>query len=76
VLSNVGVLTGSLTHIPTVLEMPNLSRSSWNRFNWFVEEGLREFSEEISLITDHYRKMEFFHFPEPRFDPQWSRMPK
>ena len=40
------------SHIPQIMEMPNLIKVQLNSYEWFVREGLRELLDEISPIQD------------------------
>ena len=42
----------SFSHLPLILEVPNLIEVQLNSFRWFQEKGLRQLFDEISPIKD------------------------
>ena len=42
----------SFSHINEVLDMPNLIEIQKNYYDWFLKEGLKEFFDDVSGITD------------------------
>ncbi len=42
----------SFSHLPQILEVPNLIEVQLNSFRWFQEKGLRSLFNEISPIKD------------------------
>jgi len=60
------------SHIPQIMEMPNLIKVQLDSYEWFTREGLRELLDEISPIQDFTgSKMELrfgeYSFGEPKY---------
>jgi DNA-directed RNA polymerase subunit beta len=60
------------SHIPQIMEMPNLIKVQLDSYEWFIREGLRELLDEISPIQDFTgSKMELrfgeYTFGEPKY---------
>jgi DNA-directed RNA polymerase subunit beta len=60
------------SHIPQIMEMPNLIKVQLDSYEWFTREGLRELLDEISPIQDFTgSKMELrfgeYTFGEPKY---------
>jgi DNA-directed RNA polymerase subunit beta len=60
------------SHIPQIMEMPNLIKVQLDSYDWFTREGLRELLDEISPIQDFTgSKMELrfgeYSFGEPKY---------
>ncbi len=60
------------SHIPQIMEMPNLIKVQLDSYEWFIREGLRELLDEISPIQDFTgSKMELrfgeYAFGEPKY---------
>jgi DNA-directed RNA polymerase subunit beta len=63
----------SYSHLPQILEVPNLIEVQLNSFRWFQEKGLKQLFEEISPIKDftgNRLELSFvgYEFREPRYD--------
>ncbi len=63
----------SFSHLPQILEVPNLIEVQLNSFRWFQEKGLKQLFEEISPIKDftgNRLELSFvgYEFREPRYD--------
>ncbi len=63
----------SFSHLPQILEVPNLIEVQLNSFRWFQEKGLKQLYEEISPIKDftgNRLELSFvgYEFREPRYD--------
>jgi len=61
----------SFSHLPQILEVPNLIEVQLNSFRWFQEKGLKQLFEEISPIKDftgNRLELSFvdYEFREPR----------
>jgi DNA-directed RNA polymerase subunit beta len=68
----------SFSHLPQILEVPNLIEVQLNSFRWFQEKGLRQLFEEISPIKDftgNRLELSFvgYEFREPRYNEQECR---
>jgi DNA-directed RNA polymerase subunit beta len=68
----------SFSHLPQILEVPNLIEVQLNSFRWFQEKGLKELFEEISPIKDftgNRLELSFvgYEFREPRHNEQECR---
>jgi DNA-directed RNA polymerase subunit beta len=68
----------SFSHLPQILEVPNLIEVQLNSFRWFQEKGLKQLFEEISPIKDftgNRLELSFvgYEFREPRYDEQECR---
>lgn len=68
----------SFSHLPQILEVPNLIEVQLNSFRWFQEKGLKQLFEEISPIKDftgNRLELSFvgYEFREPRYNEQECR---
>jgi DNA-directed RNA polymerase subunit beta len=68
----------SFSHLPQILEVPNLIEVQLNSFRWFQEKGLRALFDEISPIKDftgNRLELSFmgYEFREPRYNEQECR---
>jgi DNA-directed RNA polymerase subunit beta len=68
----------SFSHLPQILEVPNLIEVQLNSFRWFQEKGLMQLFEEISPIKDftgNRLELSFvgYEFREPRYNEQECR---
>ncbi len=68
----------SFSHLPQILEVPNLIEVQLNSFRWFQEKGLRQLFDEISPIKDftgNRLELSFvgYEFREPRYNEQECR---
>ncbi len=68
----------SFSHLPQILEVPNLIEVQLNSFGWFQEKGLKQLFEEISPIKDftgNRLELSFvgYEFREPRYNEQECR---
>ncbi len=68
----------SFSHLPQILEVPNLIEIQLNSFRWFQEKGLRQLFDEISPIKDftgNRLELSFggYEFREPRYNEQECR---
>jgi DNA-directed RNA polymerase subunit beta len=68
----------SFSHLPQILEVPNLIEVQLNSFRWFQEKGLKQLFEEISPIKDftgNRLELSFvgYEFREPRHNEQECR---
>jgi DNA-directed RNA polymerase subunit beta len=68
----------TFSHLPQILEVPNLIEVQLNSFRWFQEKGLKQLFEEISPIKDftgNRLELSFvgYEFREPRYNEQECR---
>jgi DNA-directed RNA polymerase subunit beta len=68
----------SYSHLPQILEVPNLIEVQLNSFRWFQEKGLRQLLDEISPIKDftgNRLELSFmgYEFRQPRYTEQECR---
>jgi DNA-directed RNA polymerase subunit beta len=68
----------SYSHLPQILEVPNLIEVQLNSFGWFQEKGLKALFEEISPIKDftgNRLELSFvgYEFRQPRYNEQECR---
>jgi DNA-directed RNA polymerase subunit beta len=71
-------LRKSYSHLPQILEVPNLIEVQLNSFKWFQEKGLKALFDEISPIKDFTgNRLELgfvgYEFRTPRYDEQECR---
>jgi len=68
----------SFSHLPQILEVPNLIEVQLNSFRWFQEKGLRQLFQEVSPIKDFTgNRLELgfvgYEFRDPRHSEQECR---
>jgi DNA-directed RNA polymerase subunit beta len=68
----------SFSHLPQILDVPNLIEVQLNSFRWFQEKGLKQLFQEVSPIKDFTgNRLELgfvgYEFREPRNDEQACR---
>jgi DNA-directed RNA polymerase subunit beta len=68
----------TFSHLPQILDVPNLIEVQLNSFGWFQEKGLKQLFEEISPIKDftgNRLELSFvgYEFRQPRYNEQECR---